>query len=319
MDRGSTRTALPVLCLAGPTGAGKTALALQLAERLGGEVVNCDSRQLYRDFPVITAQPSPEERAVCPHHLYGWLETERAMDVATWIGLAVAKAGEIVSRGHVPLLVGGTGMYFQHLLHGIAQVPAVAPELHAALTARLRSEGSPALHAELAAKDPELAGRLHPNDGQRVVRGLEVAMGTEHPLTWWHKNAAGSAPCRGPLLVVNTPLAELEPALARRIDLMLKAGALDEARRAWSLCPDERAPGWSGIGCQEVCQHLLGRMGLDETKSLWLKNTRAYAKRQITWFRGRPEAVWIGAGDLDGALAAWRAFADGEERSPGRA
>lgn len=118
-----TAASLPVLCLAGPTGAGKTALALRLADSLNGEVVNCDSRQLYRDFPVITAQPSAEEQAHCPHHLYGWLETEKAMDVATWIGLAKEKILEVRARNHVPLLVGGTGMYFQHLLRGIAQVP----------------------------------------------------------------------------------------------------------------------------------------------------------------------------------------------------
>ncbi len=300
---------LSVLCLAGPTGAGKTALALELARALDGEVINCDSRQLYRDFPVITAQPDAGERAVCPHHLYGVLETGETSDVAAWTRRARDVAGEVAARGRVPLLVGGTGMYFQHLLHGIARVPRVAPAVHEAVTARLRAEGAPALHAELSRLDPELAARLHPNDGQRAARGLEVALGTEHTLSWWHRNAPGEAPCRGPLLVIGTGLAELEPRLDRRIGLMLEAGALDEARRAWEMCPDETAPGWSGIGCREICDHLHGRLDLAACRRLWLRNTRAYAKRQITWFRGRPEAVWIGPEDAEGALAVWRDFA----------
>lgn len=297
-----TVASLPVLCLAGPTGAGKTALALKLADRLNGEVVNCDSRQLYRDFPVITAQPSAEEQEHCPHHLYGWLETEKAMDVATWIGLARKKILEVRGRKHVPLLVGGTGMYFQHLLHGIAQVPPVDPALHQELLLRLKSKGAPALHMELCKTDPELAARLHPNDGQRIVRGLEVALGTDHCLSWWHANAAGEPVCRGPLLCVNTPLNELEPRLARRIDIMIATGAVEEAEKAWGKCPCEEAPGWSGIGCRELCHYLLKKLSLEEAKLLWLKNTRAYAKRQITWFRGRREVAFITCDDVQACL-----------------
>ncbi len=296
---------LPVLCLAGPTGAGKTALALKLAAKLQGEVINCDSRQLYRDFPIITAQPSTEEQSHCPHHLYGWLETDKTMDVATWIGLAREKILEVRGRNHVPLLVGGTGMYFQHLLRGIAQVPPVDPALHQELLARLRSEGAPALHEELGKADPDLAARLHPNDGQRIVRGLEVALGTEHILSWWHVHAAGDPVCRGPLLCVNTPIKELEPRLARRIDIMIAMGAVEEAEKAWAGCPREEAPGWSGIGCRELCLYLLKKLSLEEAKLLWLKNTRAYAKRQITWFRGRREALFIANDDVQACLDAF--------------
>ncbi len=295
-----------VLCLAGPTGAGKTALALKLARSLDGEVINCDSRQLYRDFPIITAQPTPEERQVCPHHLYGCLATDHFTDVAAWATQAAALAREITARGRVPLLVGGTGMYFKHLLHGIAAVPPVPPKLHKRILERLRDEGAPALHQELHTLDPVLAARLHPNDAQRICRGLEVALGTAHALSWWHANAAGAPLCQGPLLVVGTDLADLELRLAMRIDQMLVSGALDEARRAWEICPDAKAPGWSGIGCQELCSHLRGEIDLDTCKTLWLRNTRAYAKRQLTWFRGRREAIWIDAVDTEAALRAWK-------------
>ena len=297
-----------VLCLAGPTGAGKTALAIQLAQALGGEIVNADSRQLYADFPIITAQPSTEEQRQCPHHLYGCLATDQVMDVHTWTLLAMKEVQAIAARGHVPLLVGGTGMYFHILLHGIADIPAVPATLHDELLSRVAGEGSAALHAELARLDPVLAGRLHPNDRQRIVRGLEVALGTEHPLSWWQEHAAQAPLCAGPLLVVDTPLSELEPLLLRRIDHMIRQGALEEGRRAWERCPTPSAPGWSGIGCREICALVQGKAGLDETRSLWMKNTRAYAKRQITWFRGRRETVWIGSRDRDRALACWDEF-----------
>ena len=190
---------MPVICLAGPTGAGKTALALTLCEELGGEVVNADSRQVYRDFPIITAQPSPEEQSRAPHHLYGYLGTRERTDTADWAARAVAEIRAIRERGHVPLLVGGTGFYFQTILHGIANIPPVPEELHSRILARMEREGAPALHRELEKTDPDYAAKIHPNDRQRTARALEVAEATGHTFTWWHRNAAGSAPCRGPL------------------------------------------------------------------------------------------------------------------------
>ena len=253
---------LPVICLAGPTGCGKTAAALALAEALDGEVINADSRQVYSDFPLITAQPSPAERACCPHHLYGFLPTERKISAGRWAGQAVAAARAVLARGHVPLLVGGTGLYFQALLHGIAEIPAVDPAVTAALTARLAAEGPAALHAELAAKDPAYAARIHPNDRQRIVRALEVLAATGHSFSWWHEHAMPAPPCAGPLLVLDMELDALTPRLARRIDLMLEQGALDEARAARQRCDDAAAPGWSGIGCAEVLAHLRGDLSL---------------------------------------------------------
>lgn len=297
---------LPVICLAGPTGCGKTAAALALAEALGGEVINADSRQVYSDFPLITAQPSPEEQACCPHHLYGFLPTEQKISAGRWADQAVAEAKAVLARGHVPLLVGGTGLYFQGLLHGIAEIPAIDPVITAALTARLAEEGPAALHAELAAKDPAYAARIHPNDRQRIVRALEVLAGTGHTFSWWHEHGMPEPPCAGPLLVLDMELDALTPRLARRIDLMLEQGALDEARAARRRCDDAAAPGWSGIGCAEVLAHLRGELSLEECRRLWLHNTRAYAKRQRTWFRARSEARFFAPQDLDGLLAAAR-------------
>ncbi len=289
----TTSAPLPVICLAGPTGSGKTAAALALAAALDGEVVNADSRQVYADFPLITAQPSPEERACCPHHLYGFLATENKISAGRWAEAAVNKVRDILARGKTPLLVGGTGLYFQALLRGMAEIPPVDPQLTAALTARVDAQGAPALHAELAQTDPAYAAKIHPNDRQRIIRALEVCQSTGRPFTWWHSNSMSTPLCVGPLLTLDASLTWLEPRLARRLDLMLAGGALDEARTAMRHCADPAAPGWSGIGCAEALAHLQGRLSLEDCRTLWLRNTRAYAKRQLTWFRARPEAQWL--------------------------
>lgn len=300
--RGAPRPT-PVICLAGPTGAGKTAAALCLAEALGGEVINADSRQMYADFPLITAQPSPEERARCAHHLYGFLPATRKISAGQWAGQAAAKARELLARGRTPLLVGGTGLYFQALLRGIAAIPPVDPAIAARLEARLAAEGAPALHGELAAADPDYAARIHPHDRQRIARALEVLEGTGRPFSWWHAHAMSPPLCQGPLLVLNADLAWLEPRLAQRLDGMLAAGALEEARRARAHCDDPAAPGWSGIGAAEALAHLQGRISLEQCRDLWLRHTRAYAKRQLTWFRARPEAIFLPPDDPAAVLA----------------
>ena len=289
----TTSAPLPVICLAGPTGSGKTAAALAMARELDGEVVNADSRQVYADFPLITAQPSPEERACCPHHLYGFLPTENKISAGRWAEAATNQVRDILARGKTPLLVGGTGLYFQALLRGMAQIPPVDQQLTAQLTARVEAEGAPRLHAELRACDPAYAAKIHPNDRQRIIRALEVCQSTGRPFTWWHSNSMSTPPCAGPLLTLNATLEWLEPRLARRLDLMLELGALDEARAAMNTCADPAAPGWSGIGCAEALAHLQGHLSAQDCRQQWLHNTRAYAKRQLTWLRARPEAVWL--------------------------
>ena len=235
---------LPVICLAGPTGCGKTAAALTLAEALDGEVINADSRQVYSDFPLITAQPSPEEQACCPHHLYGFLPTEQKISAGRWADQAVAEAKAVLARGHVPLLVGGTGLYFQGLLHGIAQIrPSIRPSPPPSRPGWPRRARRPSM-PNWPPKYPAYAARIHPNDRQRIVRALEVLAGTGHTFSWWHEHGMPEPPCAGPLLVLDMELDALTPRLARRIDLMLEQGALDEARAARRRCDDAAAPGW---------------------------------------------------------------------------
>lgn len=293
---------LPVICLAGPTGCGKTAAAIELAQALDAEIVNADSRQVYADFPCITAQPSAEERAACPHHLYGFLPTEARISAGRWAEMAADAVRRLHERGKRALLVGGTGLYFQTLLRGIADIPPVVPEISARWTQRLAEEGPERLHAELGRLDPAYAARIHPHDRQRIVRALEVQDATGKPFSWWHEHAMSAPLCAGPLFSLAPTLDWLEPRLARRIDLMLAEGALEEARAARRRNDDPAAPGWSGIGCAEVLAHLRGELSLADCRALWLRHTRAYAKRQLTWFRGRREAIHVLPGETAGLL-----------------
>jgi tRNA dimethylallyltransferase len=278
-------------------------MALALAEALGGEVINADSRQVYADFPVITAQPAEAERARCPHHCYGFLPTARKTSAGRWAEAACGAARAALSRGKAPLLVGGTGLYFQALLRGMADIPAPDPSVGAALEARLEAEGLPPLHAELVRVDAAYAARVHPNDRQRILRALEVFHATKRPFSWWHAHAGTRALCAGPLIVLEAGLNDLTPRLARRIERMIAGGAFEEVRRALLACPDTAAPGWSCIGAAEALACLRGEIGREECARLWLKNTRAYAKRQLTWFRARTGARFVASGDTAAALA----------------
>ena len=288
-----------VICLAGPTGSGKTAAALALAQAVGGDVINTDSRQIYKDFPIITAQPSPEEVAQCPHHLYGFQATADKLSAGQWAERAVLVAKEVVSRGKVPLLVGGTGLYFRAVLDGIAAIPPVPAGISQNLLERCAVEGPQVLHAELELVDPKYAARIHPHDRQRVVRALEVYEATRKSFTWWHAHAQPAPLAQGLYCGIDMSLEELTPRLGRRIELMLEAGAVQEAQMALDVCPDAAASGWSGIGCAELHAYLTGKCALDACVELWRKNTRAYAKRQLTLFRGDSRIRWFAPHALD--------------------
>ena len=202
-------------------------------------------------------------------------------------------------------------MYFQALLHGIAPIPEIAPEIRAYYEDLVDREGAPALHTKLIAIDPDYAAKIHPNDRQRIVRAFEVFKQTGQTFSAWHKATNLIHPkCQGPLIVLQVDLKILEPRLGTRIKQMLDLGAILEAKAAWQNCPDPNAPAWSGIGCMELLAYIQGRLTLEEACLLWQQNTRAYAKRQNTWFRGRKEATFfnLDASDelIDFACEAWQ-------------
>lgn len=302
-----------VVCLVGPTGAGKTAAALHLAGLYQGSVINADSRQVYRDFPIITAQPSLEEQARCQHLLYGFLDTQARMSAGVWADLASNAALELLASERLPLFVGGTGMYVRALFDGIASIPAIPRDIHDRWQSECESVGPGGLHGRLAVIDPEYAARIHPNDRQRVTRALEVYEHTGRTFTDWHRVAMPAPRFRALRIGMDMTLQGLTPRLAHRIDLMLEAGALDEARAARLQCDDPAAPGWSGIGCAEAHAYLAGALDFEAMKVLWLRNTRAYAKRQLTWFRADSRIFWHHPDDIDGMARRVALFLAGDE------
>jgi tRNA dimethylallyltransferase len=298
----------PLICLLGATGTGKSGIALHLAGLFPVGVVNTDSRQIYADFPLITAQPGRAEREICPHLLYGFLPTREKLGAGAYARLAEACIRAECAAGRVPVLVGGTGLYFRALLQGIAPIPEIPAELGARFAERCRKEGGVALHALLARLDPDYARKIHPHDRQRLCRALAVIEHTGRTVSWWHARPLPRKPFRALKIGVALPLPELERRLERRIDAMLAEGAVEEARAALERCSDPEAPGWSGIGCAELFRRLSGELSPEQCRALWRNNTRAYAKRQNTWFRADREIRFFRPEERDEIAACVAAF-----------
>lgn len=288
----------PIVCILGPTGTGKTAAAIAISRRMAASVINFDSRQVYEDFPLITAQPDAEEQEACPHLLYGFLPTEEKMTAARFVELAMETIETVHAQGRLPILVGGTGLYLKSLLCGIAPIPEIPRGIKEKVLARVKAEGPQVLHRELEKIDPDYAAKIHPNDTQRNARATEVYFATGKTMTWWHTESE-HAPAPYDTLKIGMQIAldDLEPHLAKRVGVMLELGAVDEVVAAYAKCHDPKAPGWTGIGCAELLAFLQDEMSMTEARSRWIKNTRAYAKRQITWFRKESDIQWFAPGD----------------------
>ena len=281
------------LIVAGPTASGKSALALALAQRLDGVVINADSMQVYRDLRVLTARPTPEEEALVPHRLYGVRPAAEPADAAWWRERALAAMDEASRAGKLPILCGGTGLYFHSLARGLADVPAVPPWAREEARAQLAASGAAAVHERLARLDPATAAKLRPTDGQRLARALEVVLGTGRGLAAWRSSGGGpdsAAPWPRRAVLLRPPRDELRQAVAARFDAMLRAGALDEVRAMVGRGLDPALPAMRAHGVPELAAHLAGRMGLSEARERAVANTRQYIKRQDTWFRHHPLA-----------------------------
>ncbi|WP_374634501.1 tRNA (adenosine(37)-N6)-dimethylallyltransferase MiaA [Ferrovibrio sp.] len=275
---------LPLVIVAGPTASGKSALGLAIAEHFGGDVINADSMQVYRDLRILSARPTPEEEARLPHRLYGVLDGADHGTAARWRGLARQAIAETAVKGRLPVLVGGTGMYLRGLLEGMVEVPPIPEAARRQAQAMLSAEGAAALHARL---DAETAVQLQPHDSQRVLRATEVLLGTGKGLAAWR--LAGNAPgLANPVawILLRPPRAALYARIDRRFEAMMAAGALDEARAvaARQDLPAD-APMRKAHGLPELLEHLAGRISLAEAIRIGQLNTRHYAKRQTTWFR----------------------------------
>jgi tRNA dimethylallyltransferase len=276
----------PAILVAGPTASGKSALALALAERLGGVVINADSMQVYRELRIITARPSDEDLARAPHVLYGVRPAAEAGTAAWWRGAALAEMEAARASGRVPILCGGTGLYFAALAEGLAEVPPVPEPARAEARRLLAAEGAAALHARLAALDPETAAALRPSDSQRVARAYEVVTGTGRGLRAWQlEGGTGPAPWRFAAVVLDPPRDTLRAAIAARWAAMLEGGALEEVRALGAQGLDPALPAMRAHGVPELLAHIGGLMTLEAASARAILNTGQYTKRQATWFR----------------------------------
>lgn len=284
-----------VLLIMGPTASGKSALAQALAERVGGEIVNADSMQVYGDLHVLTARPSAAEAARVPHHLYGHVDAGAPYSVGCWLGQALAAIAAVRARGGLPILAGGTGLYFSALTKGLAGAPAIDPGLRAHLRARLAAEGAPALHAQLSRADVDSAARLSRNDGVRIVRALEVLETTGRPIGALHVGTKPALAREDWAGIVLTPERKaLYTAIDARFEAMLKAGALEEARALAARKLDPLAPAMKAHGAPALMAHLRGEVSLEAAVAIAQRDTRRYAKRQFTWI-GRQMGDWTPA------------------------
>jgi tRNA dimethylallyltransferase len=288
--------------IAGPTASGKSARALTLAEQLGGTVINADSMQVYRDLRVITARPTADEEARVPHRLYGHVDAAENYSVGRWLADVQPVLDETRAAGRVPILVGGTGLYFKALTQGLSAVPPIPEDIRARIRERMEAEGPAPLHAELQALDP--ATQLKPADRTRIARALEVLEATGRPLADWHRD--GLPPLLDASLAVRVFLAPDRDELRRRIDArfdtMLAGGARDEVRALAARRLDPLLPAMKAHGVPWLIRHLNGEIALAEAVEGGKRDTRQYTKRQATWFRNQlSDFVWV---EPERALAA---------------
>lgn len=294
---------MPLLVvLLGPTASGKTALSLHVAERWQGEIVSCDSVAVYREFEIGTAKPSREERRRVPHHMIDIAGPEEAITAGDYSRLARQAVGEIAARGHLPIVVGGSGLYLRALLEGLFPGPPRSEALRARLRERAAERGPDHLHKILRRLDPAAAQAIHANDVPKVVRALEVGISARTPMTGlWQQG-------RDPLAGFNILRVGLNPdrdALYQRINYrareMFSSGLLEEAR---ALAARYGASAWplNSLGYKQAAQHLRGEISLEQAIAAAQQGHRNYAKRQMTWFRREPNVHWIAGFGPDAAV-----------------
>jgi tRNA dimethylallyltransferase len=285
----------PLLVVTGPTASGKSALAVLLARRLGGVVINADSMQIYRDLPLLTARPSSADMGGVPHLLYGVLDGAEVCSVGRWLDMARDAVAEVWAGGALPILCGGTGLYLKAALSGLAAVPDVPDSARLEARTLLAEEGAAALHARLAVLDPAMAARLRPSDGQRIARAHEVIRGTGRSLSdWWDAPlSAPPIPGRAGIILVDPPREVVRAACDARLDAMLKQGVLDEVRAFLDRALDPNLPLSRAVGLPELAAAARGEIPLDQALDRAQAATRQYAKRQATWARHqiRPDLV----------------------------
>ena len=281
-----------IIALIGPTAVGKSRLGVELAEQFEGEIISADSRQIYRQLTIGTAKPSFAELARIPHHFVDELDLTESFSAGQFADAATARIEHIVQRGYTPIVVGGSTLYVEALLHGLSDIPATSEATRAKLMQRLDEHGADTLFAELRAVDPESAASMDVTKTQRLVRALEVFYDTGRPLSWYHAQKPVPRFQFTPI-VLNRPRQTLYERINERVDRMLEAGLIEENRGLLDSFTDTRSNPLRTIGYREPMAYLRGEVSYDEMVRLLKRNSRRYAKRQLTWFRRRGEYHWI--------------------------
>lgn len=307
-ERVAATDRLAVLC--GPTAVGKTAVAVALAERMGAEIVAADSRTIYRGADVGTAKPTPNERRRVRHHLLDVADPGEAFTLADYQRLARQALADIRARGLLPLLVGGTGLYIRAVVDGLS-FPPVSPdhELRAALEADERECGSGHLHARLAVLDPAAAARIHPRNLRRVIRAMEVVLRTGRPISTQQQGGGGAVAGSVALVGLTMERAHLYRRVDGRVEAQMASGLEEETRRLLDQGVPLATPLMQALGYKEIAGWLLGSYDAAEAVRRLKRNTRRYAKRQLTWFRRDPRIAWLDVAGLSPETVAERAHA----------
>ncbi len=284
---------MTVLAIVGPTAAGKTAFSLEVAQRLGGEIINADALQVYRGLEIGTAKPSPKEREQVPHHLVDILDPAESYSAGEFARRARQAIGDIEQRGKIALVVGGSGLYLRALFEGLNELPQQEPEIRSALQNELATRGLPALYEELVKGDPETAERLKSGDTQRILRALEVLRTSGKPLSWWLRQKSPETAIERIMIGLTLPRTILYDRIAVRVRHMVRRGWVSEVAALLEFGTSPSAPAFQAIGYRQMVQHLEGRSTLEAATEQAILATRHYAKRQETWFRRERDLVWF--------------------------
>ena len=299
-----------IIIILGPTAAGKSALAVEVARAVGGEIVNADSQQVYRGMDVGTSKPSAAAVAAVPHHLYSIIEPGEEFDAAAYAARADEAIAGIISRKNVPIVCGGTGLYIRVLTQGLAGIPAIPERVRAAVKAEIEKGGTPKAHARLTTVDPAAAAKITPGDTQRIQRALEVFDATGVPISAFQEKHKFATPRYAALKIgLRIPRAELHRRIDERARQMFESGLVDEVRGllAKGCTPDLRS--FKAIGYRQAVEVAAGTLTPGDAIALTARDTRRYAKRQETWFKADPEVRWVGDRDLPAVLSLVREFA----------
>lgn len=270
----------------GATASGKSSYALDYADKYSAEIINADSMQIYKEYPILSAQPTKEDQSKVPHHLYGFIDVQHEFNVNKWLETASKKIKDCWDRQVIPVLVGGTGFYIQAILEGLSLIPNIPNAERKNIKERLENEGIQNLYAELKGKDPSLYEILKPNDIQRICRALEVFEATGKPLSYWQsipKKKLIEADFK--IIEIRKDRKELYKNINDRVLNMIQNGAIDEVKNVYRMYPETVYPGQKILGYKEICNYLQGGWTLDQSIEKLQQHTRNYAKRQMTWFR----------------------------------